>query len=294
MGSRFQAVPGDEQALPPLLTMLRSVALATAAVFAASACASLPNATRSQSLRAMTYNIQYGHEGLDSVADVIRAQKPDIVGLQEVDVHWNERSNFVDQAQLLAKSTGMNYRFARIYQLPNSDPSKPPREFGVALLTRHPILSFANHEITRLSTQEENPVPQPLPGLLEATVDVNGTKIRVFDVHLDYRRDPAVRMRQVADMLRYVGDSSIPTLMFGDMNAYPDAPELQPLFGKFRDTWPYAQDSGWSAPAKEPKGKIDYVLTSDGFRVVKAWAPKVYASDHLPVVVDLVFEPRSR
>ena len=274
--------------------MLRSVALATAAVFAASACASLPNATRSQSLRAMTYNIQYGHEGLDSVADVIRAQKPDIVGLQEVDVHWNERSSFVDQAQLLAKSTGMNYRFARIYQLPNSDPSKPPREFGVALLTRHPILSFANHEITRLSTQEENPVPQPLPGLLEATVDVNGTKIRVFDVHLDYRRDPAVRMRQVADMLRYVGDSSIPTLMFGDMNAYPDAPELQPLFGKFRDTWPYAQDSGWSAPAKEPKGKIDYVLTSDGFRVVKAWVPKVYASDHLPVVVDLVFEPRSR
>ena len=46
------------------------------------------------------------------------------------------------------------------------------------------------------------------------------------------------------------------------------------------------------APAKAPKGKIDYVLTSNGFRVVKARVLKVYASDHLPVVVDLVFEPR--
>ena len=273
---------------------LRSVALATAALLAASACASMQGAARSRALRAMTYNIQYGHEGLDSVADVIREQRPDIVGLQEVDVHWNERSNFVDQAQLLAKSTGMNYRFARIYQLAGSDPSKPPREFGVAILTRHPILSFTNHVITRLSTQDENPVPKPLPGFLEATVDVNGTKMRVFDVHLDYRRDPAVRASQVADMLRYVGDSAIPTLMFGDMNAYPDAPELQPLFGKFRDTWGYAQDSGWSMPARDPRGKIDYVLTSNDFRVVKAWVPKVYASDHLPVVVDLVFEPRSR
>jgi len=270
--------------------MLRSVALATAVVFAASACATMPAARAGHALRAMTYNIQYGHEGLDSVADVIRAEKPDIVGLQEVDVHWNERSNFVDQAELLAKATRMNYRFARIYQLPGSDPSKPPREFGVAILTRFPIVSFTNHVITRLSTQEENPVPQPLPGFLEATVDVNGTKVRVFDVHLDYRRDPAVRARQVADMLRYVGDSNIPTLMFGDMNANPDSPELQPLFAKFHDTWPYAQDAGWTGPARNPRGKIDYVLTSNGFRVVKAWVPKVYASDHLPVVVDLVME----
>jgi endonuclease/exonuclease/phosphatase family metal-dependent hydrolase len=273
--------------------MLRTAALAAAALLASSACATLPSA-KNQALRAMTYNIQYGHEGLDSVIDVIRTQRPDIVGLQEVDVHWNERSNFVNQAELIAKGTGMNYRFARIYQLPAIDPSKPPREFGVAMLTRFPVVSFTNHIITRLSTQEENPVPQPLPGFLEAVVDANGTKVRVFDVHLDYRRDPAVRAQQVADMLRYVGDSPMPTLMFGDMNANPDAPELQALFRKLHDTWPYAQDSGWTGPAKNPRGKIDYVLTSGGFRVVKAWVPHVFASDHFPVVVDLELTGRSR
>jgi endonuclease/exonuclease/phosphatase family metal-dependent hydrolase len=251
-------------------------------------------AVKTQPLRAMTYNIQYGHEGLDSVIDVIREQKPDIVGLQEIDVHWDPRSNFVNQAELLAKGTGMNYRFARIYQIPNADASRPPREFGVAMLSRFPIVSFENHIITRLSTQEENPKPQPLPGFLDATIDVNGTRVRVLDVHLDYRRDPSVRAQQVMDMLKHVGNNVMPTLMFGDMNANPDAPELQPLFAKFHDTWPYDQDPGWTGPAKSPRGKIDFVLTSDGFRVVKAWIPHVYASDHFPVVVDLVMEKGSR
>ena len=252
-------------------------------------CATL-GVSRDQPLRAMSYNIQYGHEGLDSVIDVIKSQKPDIVGLQEVDVHWQERSAFVDQAALIAKGTGMNYRFARIYQLPNDDASKPPREFGVAILSRYPITSFKNREITRLSTQEETPVPAPLPGLLEATIDLNGRTIRVFDVHLDYRRDPAVRAMQVADILKHVGDAETPTLFFGDMNARPDAPEIQPLLERFHDSWPAQQGPVFTGPARNPDRKIDYVLMSPGFRVVKSWVPVVYASDHFPIVVDLVLK----
>jgi endonuclease/exonuclease/phosphatase family metal-dependent hydrolase len=269
--------------------IVRQQLLTAASVILLAGCATL-SASREQPLRAMSYNIQYGHEGLDSVIDVIRSQKADIVGLQEVDVHWSERSAFVDQAALIAKGTGMSYRFARIYQLPNADASKPPREFGVAILSRYPITSFRNHVITRLSTQEENPVPAPLPGLLEANIDVNGRTIRVFDVHLDYRRDPAVRAMQVADILKHVGDTNTPTLFFGDMNARPDAPELKPLLDRFHDSWPAEQGSVFTAPARNPDRKIDYVLMSPGFRVVKSWVPVVYASDHFPIAVDLVLE----
>lgn len=246
------------------------------------------SATREQPLRVMSYNIQYGNEGLDSVIAVINEEKPDIVGLQEVDVHWSPRSSFVNQAELLARGTGMEFRFARIYQLPGTDSTKPPREFGVAVLSRYPIRSFTNHVITRLSTQQENPVPAPLPGFLEAVIDVGGTSVRLLDVHLDFRRDPAVRRQQVADMLAAMGDSPMPTLMFGDMNARPDAPELEPLFMRLRDTWPYTQGPGLTGPARNPAGKIDYVLVSDAFRVTRTWVPKVYASDHFPVVADLV------
>lgn len=260
---------------------------------AATACASMARggASREQQLKVMSYNIQYGNEGLDSVIAVINAEKPDIVGLQELDVNWDPRSKFVDQAALIAKGTGMEYRFARIYQLPNADPSKPPREFGVGMLSRYPIKAFTNHVITRLSTQDPNPVPKPLPGFLDATVDVNGTPVRVLNVHLDFRRDPAVRKMQVADMLAAMGTSKMPTLMFGDMNARPDAPELEPLFKRLNDSWPYSQGPGLTGPARNPGGKIDYVLMSDDFRTVRTWVPKVYASDHFPVVAELVLSP---
>ncbi len=265
-------------------TLVSRIALA----FAALACASAPTKSNDQPLRVMSYNIQYGNEGLDSVIAVIKAAKPDVVGLQEVDVHWAERSGFANQAEQLAKGTGMEYRFAHIYRLANDDAAKPPREFGVGVLSRYPIVSFRNHVIARLSTQEENPVPKPLPGFLEATIDVKGTRVRLFNVHLDFRRDPAVRAQQVADMLAVLGEIRGHTIMFGDLNAPPDAPELSPLFQRLRDTWPYALGPGLTFPAKSPARKIDYVLISDGFRVSRAWVSQVYASDHLPVVADLV------
>src|SRR5688500_11297130 len=136
-------------------TVFRTSAIVLALITQAS-CASTQSVPAGQPLRVMTYNIQYGNEGLDSVIATIRAENPDIVGLQEVDVHWMERSRFVDQAALLAKSLGMEFRFAPIYRIPNADASKPPREFGVGLLSRYPIVSFRNHEIMRHSTQVAN------------------------------------------------------------------------------------------------------------------------------------------
>lgn len=252
-------------------------------------CASLPAKTPEFSLRVMSYNIEYGHEGLDSVAAVIRDEHPDIVGLQEVDVHWSARSNFVDQAAALSKATGMNYRFARIYQLPNADKSKPPREFGVALLSRYPITTFTNHEITRLSTQDSTPTPAPLPGLLDATLNINGRNVRVFNVHLDYRADPSVRAKQVAEILGYIVKDTISTILTGDLNAAPDAPELKPLIDRLNDTWPEKQMPGLTYSSTKPEKRIDYVLTTDGFCPTKTRIPKVYASDHFPIVIDLIF-----
>ncbi len=266
--------------------VFRTSALVLALVTQA-ACATTQPASVQQPLRVMTYNIQYGNEGLDSVIATIRAQNPDIVGLQEVDVHWMERSRFVDQAALLAKGLGMEFRFAHIYRIPNADASKPPREFGVGVLSKYPIVSFTNHEIMRHSTQVPNAAPSPLPGFLEASIDVKGRRVRVFNVHLDFRRDPAVRTRQVADMISVMGDMNTPTLVLGDMNAPPNAPEVQPLFQLIRDTWQYSQGPGLTGPARNPRGKIDYVLASNHFSVKKTWVPQVYSSDHFPVVADL-------
>jgi endonuclease/exonuclease/phosphatase family metal-dependent hydrolase len=97
----------------------------------------------------MTYNIQAGGGKLENVARTILGFSPDIVGIQEVDVHWSARSSFEDQATALAEILGMEQRFARIYQIPAADSTNPPREYGVAILSKCPIVSFTNHMLTR-------------------------------------------------------------------------------------------------------------------------------------------------
>ena len=253
------------------------------------ACAHLAPAAGSEiPLRVMTYNIRSGNGNLAGTATAIRESAPDLVALQEVDVHWAERSGFVDQATVLGQQLQMQVRFARIYQFAGAQAQDPPREFGVALLSRFPILDWSNHIITRLSTQEPNPVPAPLPGFLEAKVDVRGVTVRVFNTHLDYRADPRMREQQVKEMLAYIGEPSAPTMLFGDLNAPPEASEVQPLLERLHDAWPASAGAGLTDPADEPRKRIDYVLVSRHFRVRSAAVPATLASDHRPAVIDLL------
>jgi len=255
-------------------------------------CASLPSTSKGTTLRVMTYNIRSGNGNLDSTAAAIRAQAPDIVALQEVDVHWADRSGFADQVAALAAKLGMEARFAPIYSLPGATADAPPREFGVALLSRYPIVRFRNDTIARLSTQVQDPTPAPAPGLLDALLDIHGQPVRVFNTHLDYRQESSVRTRQVHEMLGVIGDGDVPTLVFGDMNAAPDAPELQPLLARLHDAWSGEADPGFTYPADAPKERIDYVLVSAQFSVRSVHVPTTQASDHRPVVAELALRGR--
>ena len=236
----------------------------------------------------MSYNIRSGNGNLDGTAAAIRAASPDIVALQEVDVHWAERSKFADEASALAARLQMSVRFAPIYRLAPASDTAAPREFGVALLSRFPIVRSSNDSLTRLSTQETNPVPRRMLGLLDVTVDVHGTLVRILNTHLDYRKDPHVRAAQVSEMLDYLADDSTRTIVCGDMNAGPTAPELQPLLHRLRDTWSGAADSGFTYPADQPTERIDYVLVTPDFRVRSTHVPATLASDHRPVLANLV------
>ncbi|MFB7087041.1 endonuclease/exonuclease/phosphatase family protein [Streptomyces sp. NPDC056296] len=246
-------------------------------------------------LRIATYNIHAGtgSDGvfdLDRQAAVLRALDADVIGLQEVDVHWGSRSQGLDVAEELARRLGMRVSFAPIYSLDPVAAGSPRREYGVAVLSRFPIRSATNHEITRLSTQDENPVPAPAPGFGEVTLNVRGVPVQVFVTHLDYRSDPAVRVAQVADTRRIMARerAAVPgarQVLLGDFNAEPSAPELRPLWVDLRDA---GSGTGGTYPATAPVKRIDYVTVGKGVRVHGASVPdEAVASDHRPVVADV-------
>jgi endonuclease/exonuclease/phosphatase family metal-dependent hydrolase len=241
----------------------------------------------------MTYNMHtgIGEDGrldLDRTAEAIRASGADVVGLQEVDVHWSSRSNFEDQAEALADKLGMNVFFAPIYSFEPLHPGEARREYGVAILSRYPILSAENHDITRLSTQTANPTPEPAPGFPEVVLNVRGVMVHVYNTHLDYRSDPTVRRMQVDDMLAIMGEDSEPKVLTGDMNAPPDAPELSRLFATLTDAWSArGSGAGLTYPAATPVKRIDDVLVSRDVGVESATVPDTLASDHRPTVAEL-------
>lgn len=246
-------------------------------------------------LRVASYNIHtgIGADGrldLARTARAIEATGADVVGLQEVDVHWGERSDWQDQAAELARMLDMTMFFAPIYDLDPPAPGQPRRRYGLALLSRHPIVHAENHEITRLSTQDSDPVPAPMPGFPEVVINVRGALVHVYATHLDYRADPSVREMQVADTLRILAEDGAEAqqVLVGDFNAPPTAPELAPLWQRMTDAWAAAgSGAGHTYPATDPTRRIDYVTTSPGIRVEAVRVPDTTASDHLPVVADL-------
>ncbi len=277
------------------------VALLGVSAFAGSASAggdSRRHGGQPVGLRVATYNIHAG-AGEDGVFDLnrqveaIRSLRADVIGLQEVDVAWGARSQWRDLAAELAKALHMHVFIGPIYDLDPATEGGPRRRYGNAILSRHPIVSAENHEITRLSTQTADPVPAPAPGFPEAVVQVRGTKVHVYATHLDYRPDPSIRAAQIADMKAIMAEDSrkdrpANQILLGDFNAVPTAPELAPLWTALTDAWTVGgTGSGPTYPAIAPDRRIDYIAVSAPVRVRSVRVPATEASDHRPVVADL-------
>ncbi|MGW8954554.1 endonuclease/exonuclease/phosphatase family protein [Streptomyces sp. NPDC055709] len=286
----------------PLTVVLALVASLTAPLTAAPSASAQAQAQvqdhahKSVGLRVASYNIHYGADS-DNVfdpartADAIRAMDADIVGLQEVDVRWSARSEFRDVATELADNLDMYVSFAPIYTTAEGG------GFGVAILSRFPVRSAENHDLTRLSTQEPNPVPKPMPGFLEVVVKVKGTLVHVYTTHLDYRSDPSVRTAQVRETVDIMADDCSPKgkcpaqILTGDFNAGPDAEELSPLWSGLTDAWT-SSNPGFTYPALTPEKRIDFVTLSDAFTVRNTTVPDTLASDHRPVLADVTLRRR--
>lgn len=253
------------------------------------------------SVRMVTYNIAAGRNAdqtfdLTTTIDQLRSLDADVVALQEVDRHWGERSEWRDLVGELGESLGMHTAFAPIYSLDPATPDEPRREYGLALLSRYPILAVDNHELTRKSSVFPDLPPGPMPGFLEATLQVGGTPLHVYNTHLDSKGDPTLREIEVAETLEIMAadPEGTPQVLAGDYNAQPGDPELDPLWGTVADGWTAARRTSggpMTYPAPEPVKRIDVISVTPGIRVRHASVPSdaaaAQASDHRPVVMEL-------
>lgn len=260
---------------------IRCASLAFVAAFAANALtAGVAPAAEPALLRVMTYNIHHG-EGTDGkvdlarIAGAIRAERPDLVAVQEVDkgVARTQRRDFPAE---LARLTGMTCLFTNNYNFQGG-------EYGNAILSGLPVQRWTNTHLRMLHTNEQR-------GALQAVVTAGGRDLLFIATHIDYRRDDAERLANVEEFKEIVArHPALPVLVCGDFNDTPGSRTHRAMSERFKDTWTaVGKGDGFTIPSTQPRTRIDYIWFAPPHRFVprRAWVPTSTASDHLPVVAE--------
>lgn len=304
-----------------------------------------PVTTETSTLTVIVWNISWaygwGSEGsggrkdaahfeasLEKIARVISESGADIALLQEVDFNA-DRSYGIDQAEELARATGLGYVAPALSWVANYVPFPywpPSDQFGAvrsggAVLSRYPI------ELNRVTLLEK---PQdfafiynlfyPFRYFQETKIRFFGAPLRVYNAHLDaYSKDNrGAQARTWSEVLSDGPDELL--LIGGDFNTVPpespqksdfdDEPEtsfegddtlavlrstakLQDAFEP--EAFARAPDAYFTFPSHAPNRKLDHLLHTPDIEVKSAEVLRDAAgevSDHLPLLVR--FGPRSR
>lgn len=254
---------------------------------AAFGCSALPGvggsgpSNEADTVRIMAYNIRHG-EGtdgrvdLDRIADVIEAQSPDVVTLQEVDRRV-DRTDGEDQARRLAARLGMDHAFGPFMDYDGG-------EYGMAVLSAWPIVSVTNE---RLPDGDE-----PRTALkVRVRSPETGREFVVVGVHF-YRTEDE-RLAQADRLLATLSAETAPVILAGDFNSTPDDPVIE----RFADDWNVLSKGRdrLTFPSTDPVREIDYMMVRPARRfylLEHDVLDEPLASDHRPLVADLVIRPR--
>jgi len=171
-------------------------------------------------LRIVSYNIHKGrsalgsHESLPELRLGLYGLRPDLLFLQEVQGR-NERHGLLDaQHESLAAALNMHACYGR-------NAVRHRTDHGNALLSRFPILSFENQDISDHKLEQR--------GLLHATILIDETPVHCIVVHLGlFAGGRSRQVHALLDRIKRLVPASDPLLIAGDFNDWNN--RLAPLF----------------------------------------------------------------
>jgi len=238
-------------------------------------------------VRLLTYNV-HRCVGVDRVldvgrvAEVIAAQSPDIVALQELDV-GRARTGGVDQAHRLAQRLGMAFRFHAALKVEEE-------LYGDAILTAAP------ERLVKAGPLPGHPRFRRLEprGALWVGIEAEGVELQVINTHLGLV--PLEQRLQAAALAGpdWLGaaPAGAPLILAGDFNATSRALAYRLLASKLTEARRAARTARAAPtfPSSLPMLAIDHVFVGRGVEVQSVRTPldplSRSASDHLPLVVD--------
>ena len=231
-------------------------------------------------MKLVSFNIQHCASHMqgkridyDLFCNTIKNFGADVVGLNEV-YGEGERPEFVAQARILSKGSGMEHSFFAPAIL-----WKGNNPYGNALLSKSPILYAENI-----------PVPDPAERpagkgyetrcLLKAKLE-NGLTVLVIHFGLN----PDERENAVRTVLAHLENEKC--VLMGDFNLRPEDPLLLPIRARMVDTAQLSNDALLTFPSDAPECKIDYIFLSPDLKATRVEVPACTSSDHRPYLVEI-------
>ncbi|WP_018933754.1 endonuclease/exonuclease/phosphatase family protein [Gracilibacillus lacisalsi] len=234
-------------------------------------------------IKVMTYNIHHGKGldkkvNLDRICKVIADSKADIIGLNEVDRYFSERSHFQDQMEYLTKELKYYGAFSPALSLQPRN-KYLTRQYGNGILSRFPIYAPKSYLFNnRLCMTEDR-------SILEATISLDNKWVHFYVTHLSL--NPSLH-RQQSDFL--ITKAKRPAVIIGDWNMKVHSKRWKRVVKVYKDVWDsIANQDGLTFPSKNPRKRLDYIFVSKDFTILDVQVNDSIpiASDHLPFVSTL-------
>jgi endonuclease/exonuclease/phosphatase family metal-dependent hydrolase len=250
-----------------------------------------------RSLRIVDWNINRGLE-LQGIIDFLASMSADILLLQEVDLNAR-RTHRLNIAQEIARKLEMDYVFGCEFQELVQGTKSSPAYHGQATLSKWPI---SNPRLIRFSRQSHfwqprwflpsiEPFQERLGGRIALVTEINvaGSKLVTYNVHLESRGSDDLRLSQIEEVLSDAAwrDSQCPVIIAGDFNldASKDATARAFLTAGFQDSIAAPRTS--TTPSHrlfEPGRHIDWAFIRGQIRAGSGQVhSRVRASDHYPI-----------
>lgn len=277
------------------LNVLKTIFFLSSIFLTLTACekdsTSKENNGNEKAMKFMSYNIHIGNPpsqpssvvDMDAIAKVINNVSPDFVALQEVDKFTDRSGKTLDQAAKLAELTKMHYQFFKAINRSNG-------EYGVAILSKYPIIEYKQVSLpVNAGTNAELRTAGWILVKLE-----DGTDFVFASVHLDHIAD-SNRELQTREMLKALKSyQKYPIVIGGDFNMN----QSNSLWDLIKVIFHVPCTNCPSThSATKPTTAIDYLLlnnTANDMFKLKSYTtfPETYASDHLPVVMELKYQTK--
>ncbi len=270
--------------LLPLLALARSWRWAAMALLAAldsghqiwrhRPLSPLP-AVQAPTLRLFYANLMASNPSAQRLLPQIEAADPDLLVLLELTAAWRQRL----EAQLATYPQRL----------------EAPREdcFGIGVYSRLPLRRSELHDLDAPGLL----ISVPAADVVLATADKELRLLAAHTVPPVFQQAWRARDVQLRQLASLAAQDSEPLLLVGDLNATAFTPGLRTLQRQAQLT--RVAPAPWCAgtwPAGLPpwlRIPIDHCLVRGGVQIAAMETGGLFGSDHLPLVADLVFRPRS-